>query len=227
MQVTKSLSPEYELYERVRVDKWKSIRLVQLFIGVVILWVSYKLLHLFALFLRPEYQPKPPQIQSLSLELFILIFSIAIPTIIVLSIHEFIHALILKIYTGQWPRVKASWDGISVQNPKWYIPRNHFLLISLAPVFILTNLGLLLIPFIPQKHISLLVFLVSINIGASYADITSSTYLFLHSPFIYVETKGKIYFNKTFEINVPEWKKRIRTSIETFIAKLDPLPGSG
>jgi hypothetical protein len=227
MKVTNSLPPEYELYEHVRVDKWKRIRLVQLLIGVVILWLSYKLFQLFVLLLRPEYQPNPPQIQSLSWELFILIFSIAIPTIIILSIHEFIHALFLKINTGQWPRVKASWDGISVQNPKWYIPRNHFLLISLAPVCILTILGLLLIPFIPQKHISLLVFLVSINIGASYADITSSTYLFLHSPFIYIETKGKIYINKTLEFNVPKWKKRIRTSIETFIAKLDPLPESG
>jgi len=227
MKPTQTLPSEYELYENVCIDKWKKTRAIQFIFGIILAWLSYNIIHSIVLSLRPEYQPPTPHFPGLSLNLLIIIFRIAAPVLILISIHEFIHTLILYFYTGQWPKVKASLDGISIRTPQWYIPRNQFLFINLAPVFILGISGLFLIPFVSQSYLSLLIFLFTISIGASYADITSSLYLFLHSPSSYLKTSGVIFVNRSLENDVPKLKKNIRISVESFIAKLDPLDESG
>ena len=228
MKFTQTLPPEYELYEGIRVDELERTRLVQMFIGAVIVYLSYNLIQLLVILLRPEYQSADLQFQNLSIKLIISILTLAIPTLIVITIHEFIHAIFLWFYTGHWPTVHAAWDGICLRFPTWYIPRNQFLVTNLAPLCIISLIGFSLIPFIPQNHLGLLVFLTVMNIGASYADITSSAYLILHASSIYIELEGRIHIDKSLRSNtVPDRKVKIRSKIEEWIKKIDPITDSG
>jgi hypothetical protein len=86
MKSTQSLSPEYELYEGIRIDKLERTRLVQMLIGLVLAWLSYTLIQHLVILPRPDHQPSTLQFQGLSLKLLISIIKLALPTLVVITI---------------------------------------------------------------------------------------------------------------------------------------------
>lgn len=92
-----------------------------------------------------------------------------IPIVIVIILHEGIHALCLRLFTGEWPIVIASLEGlggIAVRLPSWYLPRNAFLISNLAPVCTMTPVGLLLLRIAPHGYVNPLVFFNALNLAA-------------------------------------------------------------
>ena len=112
---------------------------------------------------------------------------------------------------SQWKRAICS----------WHLPRNKFLVANLAPVCVITAVGLLLLPLVSQTSISLLVFLTAMNFAGSISDIASSVYLLSHAPTTYLDTDGTIYTKDTPGTEcVSMWRRRIRSIIEMTLAKL-------
>ena len=228
MKAMQTLPSTYIPYENFRPSKWRKTHWVTWIFGIALAWLSYSFLRLMAEILRPDFQPRPLRFEVPTLErlgsILVLIFVLAI----VGAVHEFIHAIFLWFFTGHRPILVAGEGGLAVRLPSWYIPRDQFLVTNLAPFCIISLVGLLLLLVVPQRYISLTVFLTAMNMAGSIADITSSAYLFLHPPSIYLETEGTIYFDWLIGPDSSlEWKLRIRSLIEIAIAKLDPINGSG
>ena len=196
--------------------------------GIVLAWLSYGFLRRLAEILRPDFQPHPLHFQSPTLERLWTILILVVILAIVFAIHELIHAIFLYFFTGHFPSLVAGGGGLAIRLPHWYIPRDQFLIANLAPFVVITLMGILLLPAVPQSYLSQTVFFTAMNIAGSIADIFSSAYLFLHPPSIYLETEGTIYFNENADLNsVLAWKVRARSLIESAIGKLDPINGAG
>lgn len=191
--------------------------------------IAYLSLRLLAELLRPEFQPSPLRFEGLSPDRLTSILALVLLLIVVFAIHELIHALFLWLFTGHLPILVVAGGGLAVRLPSWYIPRDQFLVTNLAPLWLMTFAGLLLVNIVPPKQISLLLFLTAMNMAGSIADLVSSAYLFLHPPSTYIETGAmEIYAHGPTDPNpVPAWKLRLRSFVENEIARLDPTSGSG
>lgn len=228
MKATQTLPPTYIPYDNFRPSKWRKTHWVTWIFGIALTWPSYSVLRLIAKVLRPDFQPHPLHFEVPTLERLGSILVTAFALAIVFAIHEFIHAIFLWLFTGHRPIIIAGGGNLAVRLPSWYIPRDLFLVTNLAPFCIISLVGLLLLLVVPQRYISLTVFLTAMNMAGSIADITSSAYLFLHPPSIYLETEGTIYFDGLIGPDSSlEWKLRIRSLIEAAIAKIDPINGAG
>jgi len=228
VKATQTLPSTYIPYDNFRPSKWRKTHWATWIFGIALAWLSYSFLRLMAEILRPDFQPRPLHFEVPTLERLGSILVTAFAVAIVFAVHELIHAIFLWFFTGHRPILVAGEGGLAVRLPSWYIPRDQFLVTNLTPFCIISLVGLLLLLVVPQRYISLMVFLTAMNMAGSIADIISSAYLFLHLPSIYLETEGTIYFDEHIGPNlVPEWKLRIRSLIEAAIAKLDPINGAG
>ena len=228
MKATQTLPPTYVPYTAFRPSQWRRTHWVIWICGIALAALSFSFLSRLAESIRPEFQPSRPQFEMLSLERLQSILVLALILMIVFAVHELIHALCLRYFTGRFPILVAGAGGLAVRLSDWYVPRDQFLVINLAPFGILSLVGILLLPVVPQWYVSFAVFFTAMNIAGSIADLITSAYLSLHPPSIYVEPEGTIFFDAHTGPNLgAEWKLRIRSGIEATIAKLDPLTGAG
>jgi predicted metal-dependent HD superfamily phosphohydrolase len=91
--------------------------------------------------------------------------------------HELLHGLFFWIYTGERPEFGFKVVYAYASAPDWYIPRDKFLVVGLAPVAIITLAGLILLPLIPYAYVAELLLLVSFNAGASVGDMVAVGWL--------------------------------------------------
>lgn len=228
MKPSQTLPSTYIPYNYFRPTLWKKINWVTWIFGIAFAWVSYSSLRRVAVILRPNFQPSPLHFQVLTLERLWSILNLVIILAILFAIHELIHAIFLWVFTGQLPNLVAGGGGIAIRLPGWYIPRNQFLIVNLAPFVVISLMGILLLAGVPESYISLTVFYTAMNIAGSIFDIFTTVYLFLLPPSIYLGTEGTIYFNENADLNsVATWKVRTRSLIESAIEKLDPLNDVG
>jgi len=224
MKPSQTLPSTYIPYHNFSPTLWKKTNWVTWIFGIALAWVSYSFLRRLAEILRPNFQPNPLHFQALTLERLWSILNLVIILAILFAIHELIHAIFLWAFTGQFPNLVAGGGGISIRLQGWYIPRNQFLIVNLAPFVVITLMGVLLLAGVPGSYVSLTVFFTAMNIAGSIFDIFTTIYLFLLPPSIYLDTEGAIYFNDNADPNsVAAWKVRARSLIESAIEKLDPI----
>ena len=219
MKATQTLPSTYTSYNNFKPSRRGKIHWVILVCGIALACLSYSFLRLIVQVLRPDFQPHPLHFEAPTLERLGSILVVVLALAIVFIVHEFIHATFLWFFTGRHPIIIARNGGLAVCLPSWYIPRDQFLVANLAPFCIISLVALIPLLIVPQKHISLVVFLTAMNMAGSVADITSSTYLLLHPSSIYLETEGTIYFDRLVgPDSVPKWKLRIRSLIEAAVS---------
>jgi len=228
MKPTQSLPSTYIPYDNFNPTMWRKTNWVMWIFGIALAWLSYSFLRRLAEILRPNFQPRPLHFQALTLERLWSILILVVILTIFLAIHELIHAIFLWTFTGQFPNLATGGGGIAIRLPGWYIPRNQFLIVNLAPFVVITLIGTFLLAGMPERYISLTVFFTAMNIAGSIFDIFTTVYLVLFPPTIYLETEGAIYFNENADLNsVARWKVRARSLFESAIDKLDPINGAG
>lgn len=94
-----------------------------------------------------------------------------------LIVHELLHGLFFWIYTGERPQFGFKIVYAYASAPDWYIPRNKFIVTGLAPVVIITIVGLVLLPLIPFDYVAELLLLTAFNAAASVGDMIAVGWL--------------------------------------------------
>lgn len=195
IKATQKIPSSYIPYAKFNPSRWRKTLWVFWIFGIALAWASYSVLRLAAQVLRPDFHAPPLGFKGSILERLGSVLVIILPVTVVLTVHELIHFILLWFFTDHCPTIVAGNGGLAVRLPNWYIPRDQFLLVNLAPFCIISLIGLLSLLVVPQRYLSMVVFLTAINIAGSAADIVSSLYIFLHSSSIYLETEGTIYFD--------------------------------
>ena len=142
------------------------LALVPLGVGVVLLWIPY---HVYLALGTPlALFPDP----AWPTALLILGGALIIGGSMVL--HELLHGAALCL-TGHRPhffiRVGVPHTGI---RPDDYLPRNHFLLVTLTPLVVMTLFGSVGLLFLPRTLGLILLTALLLNIAASIADLLAA-----------------------------------------------------
>lgn len=217
------LPQSYVLYRRFDETKYKKAIWVVILLGGLAFWISFVFFNNLTEILRPEYQSVGGFHFQLSVERLIILLRLLPPVALVFILHEGIHVLFLWLYTKERPKIVATFQGIggiAVRMSSWYLSRNTFLIVNLAPVCLMTLAFPFLLLLIPRAAINILVFCAALNVAGSLSDILSSVYIYLHPAATYLDTNGSFFHNQKL-LSVPSWKGWLRSGIEWFLTKLE------
>jgi Putative zincin peptidase len=96
---------------------------------------------------------------------------LSVVTLLIMIVHEFIHGIFFWIFTRSQPKYGFKGLYAYAAAPDWYIPRNQFLVIGLAPLIILTLLGLVSLTFLPFTGAIIVVFAMTMNAAGAVGDL--------------------------------------------------------
>jgi hypothetical protein len=102
---------------------------------------------------------------------------------LVMLIHEVVHGLFYWQFSGKRPTVGIKWMFVYVAAPSdVYFPRNQFLIVGLAPLVLLTLVGLLLMLIVPVVLVSIVILFVALNAAGAAGDLLMVARLLSYSP---------------------------------------------
>lgn len=136
-------------------------------------------------FIRPDSYI-PGLIQQLSKAYdaspFILIFALIAVLAVMGCLHEAIHGLFMRVFTGKRPRFGFKIHPYAALPPDTYTTRNRGILISLAPLIIITVLGIPILLVFPLSYLWIPISFLSFNSAASVGDVLIVGWLLKFKP---------------------------------------------
>lgn len=112
----------------------------------------------------------------------LLIFGVFLGAILLtMLIHELIHGLFFWIFTRKRPLYGFKGIYAYAAAPDFYIPRNQFLLIGLAPFVLISLLGIALLPFTSLAVALTLVLIMTMNAAGAVGDFYAVGFLLTQS----------------------------------------------
>lgn len=103
--------------------------------------------------------------------LFLVLLVLLILIVVVIVMHESVHGLFFWIFTRQRPIFGFKGWYAYAAAPGWYLPRNQFLLVGIAPLLLLSLLGLVLLPVVPPLFGLLLLVGMTMNVAGAVGDL--------------------------------------------------------
>ena len=162
------------------------LALLPLLVGICLLWVPYQLYIVTGLNWVRFSEPTWGTMVTISIYLLVFIGSMAL--------HELIHALFIRI-CGYQPVLNIHWGfltaGVSLGQ---FIKRNHYLLIAVAPLMIMTIFGGLTLLVLPVALAQPILIALLFNFPASIGDLLIAQRLLRHpADTLYASNKNEIY----------------------------------
>lgn len=108
----------------------------------------------------------------------------------VLVLHEAVHGLFFWLFTRSRPRFAFKGIYAYAAAPGWYIPCPQFLIIGLAPILLLSALGLLILPFMASPFSLLLLLALIINATGAIGDLYMVARLLFLPSGVLIEDQG-------------------------------------
>ncbi|MBI9045241.1 MAG: DUF3267 domain-containing protein [Anaerolineaceae bacterium] len=211
MKSTGSLPETYSHHLDLRPGDYRIGHLLVLLIALPLAFGIYVLFISIARITRPEIVQLPGWNPNFSIPVLISIFLIFV---LIAIIHESIHGILIWIHTNEIPKLGFQFPGIGVEAPEWYIPRGQMMFIELAPLLIITIIGVVLLFLVPSRYIGIVAIGATINVAGSYMDLAVFLYTFLLPEKSYIraaEGYASIYVEKLDESN---WKSHLLKFLE-------------
>jgi hypothetical protein len=103
--------------------------------------------------------------------------------VLVMLIHELVHGLFFWWFSGQRPTFGAKGLFVYAAAPsEVYFPRNRYLIVGIAPLVLLTLVGLLLMLIIPVIAVPILSLFIAFNAAGAAGDLVMAVRLLSYSP---------------------------------------------
>lgn len=90
--------------------------------------------------------------------------------IITISLHELMHGLFFWLFSKQPFQLGLGPGYAYAGMPGWFFPRDQYLVIGLAPLILLSGLGLIACAFVPLSWLAMLLTGMVINVGGAIGD---------------------------------------------------------
>lgn len=166
MTATKTLSPQYA---QSGVFDIHNTRLALLLngAGILLLFVFGWLFMAAAVWLRRDFA----MISAWQFVAQIRWWELLLVLPAVVALHELAHALFFWLFTRERPYFGLGPGYAYAAAPDWYFPRNQFLLIGMAPLLLLSGLGVLLLPIVPQTAVAWLILFLTANAAGAVGDL--------------------------------------------------------
>jgi hypothetical protein len=166
------IPPEaYELKGSLDLSKNKQLALVLNIVGTILLvffgWFFFSILR----FIRPDYVNALNLLISDLGDILKVIGVLLAITLVMVLVHEGLHGLVFWLITHHRPSFGFRGYYAFAAAPGWYIPRNPYLLVGLAPFVLITVIGLGLMAVVPYGFIPALLLLISMNAAGAAGDL--------------------------------------------------------
>ncbi len=105
-------------------------------------------------------------------------------------LHEAIHGLFFWLFTRSRPRFAFKLAYAYAAAPDWYIPRNQFLVTTLAPLVLISLAGLLIFAIAPASWLLPTLFVITINAGGAVGDLAVAGWLLTQPAHCMAQDRG-------------------------------------
>ena len=185
LKPTKTLPDHYNLDASLDLSKNMRALLVLNLVGLILFfffgWVFWRL---FA-WLRPDFNQRNFVVGSFSGWVLFLLASV-----LVIVFHEIIHGVFFWIFLRDRPTFGFRGAYAFAAAPDWFIPRRQFAVIGLAPLLVITTVGLLALPLTPSNLLPASLFALTINAAGAVGDLFVVGWLFTKPPSVLVNDEG-------------------------------------
>lgn len=180
MKVTRELPSDYQEVGSVDLKKDSKLPLALTVVGLALFlgfgWLFSQILG----GLRPEAAAV-----GLSFELrgltgvVALVLGAALLMAAVVLVHEAVHGVFLWLFTGSRPVFGVGAGYASAGAPDWYLPRWPYVIVALAPLVVLTALGLVVLAVAPAALLLPTLAFLALNAGGAVGDLAVSGWVLL------------------------------------------------
>ncbi len=164
-QSTKELPPTYVQSTTLDLSQDKKAFVLLNVLGVVVMLLT----GWFLIWLTPMLRPEPSLELTIQGWLIIPIFLVALAGIT--TLHEAIHGVFFWLFTRERPTFGFKGVYAYAASPAWYMPRNAYLIVGLAPVVFITTLGVALLPVLPYVAVVPTMVLLAAHAGGAAGDL--------------------------------------------------------
>jgi hypothetical protein len=185
MKSSRTLPDHYTLLHKLDLSSDHRLLVILNLVGLVMFFVFGGLFVRLAGMLLPEGRPPVGEVAWLPYLLGILAASV-----LVILLHELVHGLFFWLATGSQPHFGFRLAYAYAAAPGWYIPRNFYVLVGLAPLVLISLLGVALIPFISIYWLYILIFALTINASGAVGDVYIVGWLLLRPADTLVNDRG-------------------------------------
>lgn len=95
---------------------------------------------------------------------------ILIALVLMILLHEAVHGVFFWLYTKERPKFGFKLAYAYAAAPDWYLPRNQFIVVGLAPLALLSLFGVFFSPVFPLAWVKSLVFFLTLNAAGAVGD---------------------------------------------------------
>jgi hypothetical protein len=185
MKATQTLPSQYALLKEIDLSRDRRLLLALNLAGVVLLFLTGWLFMRLVAALRPEIH----QSAALHIELGSIV-GITIAFVGVLVLHELAHGLFFWLITRRRPYFGFRGAYAFAAAPDWYLPRNPYLAVGLAPLILITMGGIALIPWLPIGGLLPLVFALTTNTAGAVGDVAIVAWLLTKPSDLLIQDRG-------------------------------------
>jgi len=172
MKPVKELDPAYLYAGEINV-KNRKIAIALNLAGLALLFLFGRLFLQIGAAIRPEIESAT----LFSVFAHVDLLAMVLGLIGVLILHELVHGFFFWLFTGERPKFGLHILYAYAAAPDWYIPRNRFFVVGLAPFAGISLAGLLLLPFVPFPAVPILLFCLIFNAAGSVGDLAVGGWL--------------------------------------------------
>ena len=185
MKPAKTLPANYQEIARIDLKHDLKLALILNILGILLFfaagWVFLKVIS----FVRPDGGQLWGILGGLS-NLVILLIGI----VFVILLHEVIHGIFFWIFTGSRPVFAFKFTYAYAAAPGWYLPRNQYLVVGLAPFLVISILAIFFFVVLPPYGVALVLVFASFNVAGAVGDLAITGWLFTKSAAVLINDRG-------------------------------------
>jgi len=192
MNASTELPPGYQLGGTLDLSRNKKAFFAVNVFGLLLLLVFTWLFIRLASAIRPSGEiplsfPVTGGLSGGQLVTILLLFAVLA---VMLVLHEAIHGFFFWLFTRQKPRFGFRGVYAFAAAPDWYLPRGQYAIVGIAPLVVISLLGMLLIPFIPDQWLMPVLAFVIFNASGAAGDVIVVAWLLLQPPGVLARDAG-------------------------------------
>jgi hypothetical protein len=191
MQASRTLPDGYRKIGTLDIKNNKRLQLLLNLAGVVGLLISGWLFLMILARLRPNDIDGVFRFEIRSLgEMVLLIGIVLVLQVVVILLHEAVHGVFFWLFTRSQPKFAFHWIYAYAAAPDWYLPRNLFLITTLAPLVLISLGGVILFTFAPAAWLLPTWFMLVLNASGAVGDIAVAVWLVRQTPACLAQDRG-------------------------------------
>ena len=125
------------------------------------------------LFLRWTFWLRPGFLHTISTGVVVTLLDLlflSMGFVVFIVLHELVHGVFFWIYSRSRPRFGLRGGYAFAAAPGWFFPRRQYLVIALAPLVLLSILGMLLVAVVPAGALAAILFGMVANAAGAVGD---------------------------------------------------------